>query len=124
MLNIEKYKEEILELAKKELNYAVTKTGKIVSCFDNDCDKCMFHKQNISNKCDVAKIIWNLQEYKEKITLTRFEYDLLEAFPNHNKFNYFKPLKSMKLRGYFKSIKDENMTIKEIMNNCEVVQDD
>lgn len=70
---------------------------------------------------------WLLAEHKEKIKLTEFEHDVLEAF---TKFPYyveddriddFSALQELWSGGWFRNI-DENLSIKEILENCEVVE--
>lgn len=67
-------------------------------------------------------IDWLLEEHKEHIKLTKFEYDLLESYINKGYYFYnFSELKEMRNKGYFKGIKDTSMMLREILNNCEVV---
>ena len=40
-----------------------------------------------------------------------------------NVFDAFYTYRAMKGRGYFKGIKDTSMTLKEILDNCEVVEE-
>lgn len=65
---------------------------------------------------------WLLEEHKEHIKLTKFEYDLLMSYINKGYFfKNFSELKEMRNKGYFKSITDTQMKIQEILNNCEVI---
>lgn len=66
-----------------------------------------------------------LEEHKEIIKLTQFEFDLLKAklesygdYP----FSSCKDLWNMKDNGYFKDVTDTTMTIQEILDNCEVTK--
>lgn len=66
-----------------------------------------------------------LNERVSIITLTKFEYDLLLCYSGNtidHKFNGIDCLKKLKKQGYFKTV-DINMTICEILNNCEVICD-
>lgn len=66
-------------------------------------------------------------EYKEpKIKLSKFEYDLLVTFnfrEDYCTFNYFDQLRALKEKGYFKNVTDVSMTIKGILENCEVEEE-
>lgn len=68
-------------------------------------------------------IEWLLEEHKESIKLTKFEYDLLMSYINKGYFfKNFSELKEMRNKGYFKGITDTSMKIQYILNNCEVVE--
>lgn len=68
---------------------------------------------------------WLLEEHKEPIKLTKFEYDLLMSYINKGYFfKNFSELKEMRNKGYFKGITDTSMKIQYILNNCEVIGDD
>lgn len=64
-----------------------------------------------------------LEEYKEPIKLTKFEYDLLKAYQKlkgDGEFSDHYILMVMQYKGHFKNV-DYNLTIEEILDNCEVV---
>lgn len=66
---------------------------------------------------------WLLEEHKEPIKLTKFEYDLLMSYINKGYFfRNYSELKEMRYKGYFKGITDTSMKIQYILNNCEVVE--
>ena len=73
---------------------------------------------------------WLLEEHKEPIKLTKFEYDLLESlyrsaedrFLYMGVFKYHAILRKMKSLGHFKGVKDDDMTLAIILDNCEVVE--
>lgn len=66
---------------------------------------------------------WLLEEHKEPIKLTKFEYDLLMSYINKGYFfRNYSELKEMRNKGYFKGITDTSMKIQYILNNCEVVE--
>lgn len=67
---------------------------------------------------------WLLCEYKgPKHKLTQFEHDLLSVYPASGlAFEDCAMLMSLREKGHFKSINTEK-TIKEILENCEVISD-
>ena len=67
---------------------------------------------------------WLMAEYKP-YKLTQFEYDLLHSFlyVGNSQFNLHPPLSRMQRKGYFKNI-DTEKTIREILENSEVISDD
>jgi hypothetical protein len=66
---------------------------------------------------------WLLEEHKEPIKLTKFEYDLLMSYINKGYyFKNFSELKEMRSKGYFKGITDTSMKIQDILKNCEVIE--
>lgn len=58
----------------------------------------------------------------EKIVLTKMEYDLIEyhSMYGRHKFRSIKLLDYMKYKGYFEGIKDTNIIIYDILDNCNV----
>lgn len=82
------------------------------------CGGCQF--RNIRNAIDYL-----LQEHKEPIKLKQWEYDTIKYHGKLSKFNDIHFLMAMKNKGYFKdmnSVEKCSMTIKEILDNCEVVE--
>lgn len=75
-------------------------------------------------KCDKTELFnWGLEEHKEPIKLTKFEYDLLMSYINKGYyFKNYSELKEMRSKGYFKGITDTSMKIQYILNNCEVIE--
>lgn len=68
-------------------------------------------------------IEWLLEEHKEPIKLTKFEYDLLMSYINKGYFfKNYSELKEMRYKGYFKGITDTSMKIQDILKNCEVIE--
>ena len=62
MTNFEKYKKEILHIAKNNAKMAVsTKSLKPQYCIDTECTQCLFP----SEACDTALIEWFYQEYQD-----------------------------------------------------------
>lgn len=72
-------------------------------------------------------ILWLKRPYqKPKIKLTQFEYDSLSCCDENKRkkrFSYFTMCKQLKNKGYYKGVYDVRMTIEEILNNCEIVND-
>lgn len=89
------------------------------------CDDCAYK----TNKNKIVKIL--LAEHKESIKLKEWERELLSSLYNTAEdrfvymgaFKYHAILRNMKTLGYFKGVTDTSMTLEEILNNCEVVDD-
>ena len=115
MLNIEKYKDEIIHRI-KEKGYVADAIYQIAS--QNGTRIC----SRISNESEAEIFKWLLQEYKEPVKLTQFEYDSL-SFPSDNEYEFGNDLwcLHMKEKGYFKGVTDTSMEIKEIIERAEVV---
>lgn len=112
MTNLEFYKDEIKETYKKD-GYLGDSVSKVA----------VRHGFNIDNFVKEAKVIdWLLEEHKEPIKLTKFEYDLLKVyqkFKDDGEFSDHYILIEMQYKGHFQNV-DHNLTIEEILNNCEV----
>lgn len=120
--NLDHYKDEILE--KCLWNLAIVK-GKPKRCNCTNCSDCEFCKDQ-PVKCHKRATEWLKQPYiKPAYKLTQFEYDLLQSYSNIYKlrFKTMPFLNRMKEKGYFKSI-DENVTIEDILANCEIKEED
>lgn len=126
MTNLERYKDEFVYMLKK---------NKIIlcSCFEvlnnhDDCNTCPYDVENCVEEgcCNYRKFIdWLLEEHKEPIKLKQWEYDLIRTNdrPHEcNVFESFNTYRNMKAIGYFEGITDTSMTLKEILENCEVVE--
>lgn len=114
MKNIEKYYEELMN-AKSNCGcyWKRTMTG------DGDC------KGVVCDECGKEFLKWLNSEYKEKIKLTKFEFDIINYYGKLSKFNDVHFLMSMRNKGYFKdmnSVEKCSMTLKEILANCEVIE--
>lgn len=116
MTNLEFYKDKILENINNHcsIGCAVCLT---MNGFDIE-DGCS------GIICDSKKMIdWMLEEHKEPIKLTKFEYDLLMSYINKGYyFKNYSELKEMRNKGYFKDITDASMKIYDILKNCEVIE--
>lgn len=150
MLNAEKYKEEIMNNCKCKFGFSnrIVKCEfeECPSCsFSN-----MNNDDSLS--CTVRKVKWLLSEHKEPIKLSRLEYEILERALNRKNVRYIvrdsdnclmayghKPDKGqdcwkvclpyLQLRLFndlfqFVQWEDEQPTsIKDVLDNCEVVND-
>lgn len=111
--NLEHYKDEI-----KRAGYEFALVnGKPTTCKWILCDQCFFKDRIL---CAKARIEWMLKPFERKYQLTQFEYDLLQSYASGYKFKDVMPLIVMKEKGYFKGV-DKNESIKDILENCEVV---
>lgn len=114
--NYEHFKDGILQNVKYALA-VVNDEPKI--CADTNCDECEFKE---SGKCVERVIEWLNKPHKKKTyKLSQFEYDLLQSYSDIYSFNAFNSLSGMKEKGYFKGI-DDNKTIGDILDNCEVIK--
>ncbi len=92
-------------------------------CHDKECYECEF-----SNNIDLC-VQTLLQEHREPIKLKQWEYDFLDyliflgcgarRFECYDATKYF-----FYTKGHFKGVYDTSMTLREILDNCEVVEDD
>lgn len=117
MTNLEANKESIKTETYLCIIAHLSRYGK--GCSNKACAKCEF-KENV-DEC-IKEV---LAEYKEPIKLKRWEYDLIRTNdrPHEcNVFESFNTYRNMKAIGYFDGIKDTFMTLKEILENCEVVE--
>ena len=68
------------------------------------------------------------EERDKKIRLKQWEKDLISLFDtrysNNYSFNSFLSLNGLKRKGYFKGITDTTMKLSEILENCEVEDDE
>ncbi len=62
------------------------------------------------------------KEHKKKIELTQFEYDFIKLYSNMQNYKFHKiyTLMYLKDKKHFKGIEDISMTLKEIIANCTV----
>ena len=126
MTNLERYKDEFVCMLKKN---KIT----LCSCFEvlnnhDDCDTCPYDVENCVEEgcCNYRKFIdWLLEEHKEPIKLKRWEYDLLKCYQetkDNGEFVNHYTLKEMQYKGHFQDV-DYNLTIEEILDNCEVIEE-
>lgn len=152
MLNAEKFKDEILETLDCDCEgFGVTEDNKITMCrADSFCCICSFLKDGFCSR--EAKDRWLLSEYKEPIKLSRLEYDILKYISDNTKYLYItrddcnglflygiEPTKGdgcwygkyyagmaafSKLFQFVQWSDEKPTSIKDVLDNCEVVDDD
>lgn len=91
-------------------------------CFGKHCQDCEFYED--TGECINAM----LAEHKEQIKLKPWEYELID-YTNRITgkecyFSGYAVLNYMKVSGYFEGISNTAMTLREIPDNCEVIEDD
>ena len=115
MTNLEYYKDEIEERF-KQLFKCFTDTSSLARALDETYLK--HRKQKYE-----SMFTWYFEEHKETIKLKQWEKDLLEIIDyQETRFDFYNDLRNMKKRGYFEGVTDTNMGIKEILENCEVIE--
>lgn len=89
MLNAEKFKKEILDIAERGYCFAVSKDRQNIarSCDDLECDDCIFNEGDDCS-CNFPRMKWLLSEYKEPVKLTRLEYEILKYLFNDTEYRY------------------------------------
>lgn len=150
MLNAEKYKKEILENSNVVFDFSMSKDKHAIKKCLGVCEDCFFH--DLGDHCSNIKVKWLLSEYKEPVKLSKLEYDILKHLSDNTKYLYITRdrcnrlflygMEPTKGDGYwqgkyyagmsafnklFQFIKWEDSTptpIKDILNNCEVVDYD
>ena len=120
--NLDHFQQEILE--KGLWNLAVVK-GRPERCDHTKCIDCELSKDR-SRGCHEKVMNWLKQPRKAPaIKLTKFENDLLQScsqvYSPEYQFKSITFFTEMKEKGYFKGV-DENATIEDILENCEVIK--
>lgn len=152
MINAEKFRKELLELSNQNIAFAVRKENQnaVVRCDSiKRCTDCLFGR----GRCSVNSTKWLLEEYKERIKLTKLEYDILKYLSDNTRHMYItrdgngniflydvEPEKSKsapwwtgrgmchmvmfnKLFQFVQWGDSEPTSINNVLNNCEVVND-
>lgn len=120
--NLDHYKQEVLE--NYVSNLAVV-DGRPKPCTETRCSNCEFNKKE-PKECSKKRIEWLKKPYiKPTYKLTKFEKDLLQSYSNIYKYKFkaIPVLTRMKEKGYFKGV-DEDATIRDILANCEITEED
>lgn len=122
--NLDHFRHEILENCL--WNLAVVK-GRPKRCDRINCIDCEFNKDR-SKRCHEKAMKWLEQPYKAPaIKLTNFEIDLLQGcsqgYSPEYQFKNINSLTEMRKKGYFKGV-DEDATIKDILADCEITEED
>lgn len=151
MLNAERFKKEILENSNAVFDFSMSKDKHTIKKCLGVCDDCFFHEAG--DHCSNIKVKWLLSEYKEPIKLSRLEHDILKYLSDNTVHMYIvidgngnislydaEPKKSgngdwwvgrgvhgmVMFDKLFQFIKWEDSTptpIKDVLDNCEVVND-
>lgn len=75
MLNKEKFKDEIVEIACKGCDFAFKK-GKVYCCYETLCSECLFCPNNDHEMpCKKYKEIWANSEYEEYVDWSKVPVD-------------------------------------------------
>lgn len=120
--NYEYFKDEIIE--NSGYCFALV-DGKPCQCSGVSCCDCGFSTEH---GCSEKIKEWlNQPHEKPTYKLSQFEYDLLQSYsqgysPKY-KFKNINSLIEMRGKGYFKDI-DLDLTIDDILGNCEVIKND
>ncbi len=88
--------------------------------------KDIFKKHSNSNDESIFSMMsWYGSEYIETIKLTKYEKDTLTYFSSQNtRFSDVSLCDTLKRNGHFSGIYDVDMKIRDILFNCEVVEND
>ena len=121
MTNLEFYKDEIYEIQKDLFDKGLCISDSIGVAI------CSVYEKQIGLSAFMPVVLdWLLEEHKEPIKLTQFEYDLLEYYTyvdnswNGRILHENYAIRYMCDKGYLKNV-DLNMTFREVLDNCEVV---
>lgn len=152
MINAEKFKKEIRAMTDESTTFAFNADDPTVirKCNDLDCHECLFN----CGKCFLERMRWIISEYKEPVKVSGLEHELLKFWyesgccyryiardSSGNLFLYVRrPTKKAEVwasiewhkfisdfNDLFKFVKwedEEPTSIKEVLDNCEVVEND
>lgn len=116
MNNLEFYKDGLIDVLCDGL--AIDRKGKPHKCSLISCEDCIFQT---TDSCQEEVKKWL---YKEPIKLKQWEYDLLNCYNEYFPFYEADCANFMeRKKGHFKGITDRSMTVKEILDNCQIVSD-
>lgn len=119
MTNLEFYKDEIYEMQRD-----LFENKDICVAYGVGAAICKVYTKYTGLNAFMPMVLdWLLAEHKEPIKLTKFEYDLLKCYQETKDDGEFEDhyiLKEMQYKGYFQDV-DYNLTIEEILENCEVI---
>lgn len=154
MINAEKYRDKLLKFIEERdagsFSFSEGEEGDFWQCGGRRCSECGMSKER--SNCSLERLKWLLSEYKEPIKLTRLEYEILKwlekggykfivrspsdnimahdstpkkAFCGWVSENGYKSLSSFnELLNFIKWEDEQPTSIKDVLNNCEVVDDD
>lgn len=114
MTSLEKMKDELKHYSVLCVASYTCKYGK--GCLTKRCSDCEFYN-NVDECIDAL-----LSEYKEPVKLKKWEYDMIRTndMSHNHEFWFFGTYRKMKSAGYFKGVHNVKMTLKEILENCEI----
>lgn len=150
MLNAERFKKEILEKSNVVFDFSISKDRHTIEKCLGVCKDCFFHEAG--NHCSNIKVKWLLSKCKEPIKLSRFEHDVLKHLLEKTQYRFIvreksdniyiykrKPKKGIgawdsstgmlnlnvfiNLFPFIKWEDEEPISIEDVLNNCEVVED-
>lgn len=116
MTNLEANKDKLKNKNTLCVNAHICRYGQ--SCYGKRCADCEFYGDSAEESIKAM-----LAECKEPIKLKQWEYDLLKVyqkFKDDGEFSDHFILIEMQYKGHFQDV-DYNLTIEEILDNCEVV---
>lgn len=149
MINAEKFKKEILAMMDKNDRFAIDNKNVLRKCVDLKCSECLFGE----GLCYFERMKWLLSEHKEPIKVSKLEYDILKYLSDNTVHMYIvrdgngniclydaEPKKSGngdwwvgrgvhgmvmfdKLFQFIKWEDEQPTSIKDVLDNCEVVND-
>lgn len=122
MTNLEHYKDELKEVIALRFVMENSISDDIGYGF-RDFAIDHYKEWITDDKISGSFVDWLLEEYKEKIELKQWEFDLLGNYNSSNRFYETYTLQNMSDKGHFKGVKDKTMMIKEILDNCIIVED-
>lgn len=151
MLNAERFKKEILENSNVVSDFFISKDKHAIKKCLGVCENCIFY--DMGDHCSNVKIKWLLSEYKEPVKLTRFERDILEYALKNTDYRfitrdeedklYFYSTKPRKYNRYWQYLAqnqrrllsddlfpfvkwedEEPRAIKDVLENCVVIEND
>ena len=146
MLNIEDFKEEMIKKDGGAFGVEVV-THRALECVGYDCGKCLFH-----GDCRRKRWDWLFSEKKEVFVITKLEYDILKYLSDNTIHMYIARNKNGNLYAFdaepskktdvlwsgrgihgmvilnklFQFVKWEDKeptSIKDVLDNCEVIHD-
>lgn len=153
MLNAEKYRNKLLKFIEEKdagsFSFSKGEEGKFWQCGGRRCSECGLSKEGSS--CSLERVKWLLSEYEEPVRLTKLEYDILKYISDNTKYLYItrddcnglflygiEPTKGdgcwygkyyagmaafSKLFQFVQWSDEKPTSIKEVLDNCEVIED-
>lgn len=92
MINAERFKEEILNIANDDFYLAVNKNNPngVSKCGSFPCADCMFSKlEDGKTRCTKNRMNWLLAEYKgPPVKVSKLEYDILKYLSDNTAYLY------------------------------------